>query len=126
MHLPKDLTQDVITRLKSIEGQVRGITSMLEEDVDPEKILIQIKAADKALQKAHYLLLDDAYRKALAIKIVNAADACPGNCGNEDKINYIKKEFPHLHLDELSQKLKEMKDIEDRIEQYNKDNQGEN
>jgi len=125
MNLPKDLTQDVITRLKSIEGQIRGITSMLEEDVDPEKILLQFKAADKALQKAHYLLLDDAYRKALAIKIVNAVDACPGNCGNEDKIDYIKKEFPNLHLDELTKKLTEMKGIEDRIEHYNKENQGE-
>ena len=92
---------------------------MMEEDKDPEQIIIQFKAADKGLQKAHYLLLDEVYRKALAIKIVNAVDACPGNCGNEDKIEYIRKQFPHLKLDEISQKLKEMMGIEERIQLCN-------
>jgi hypothetical protein len=37
---------------------------MLEEGKDPEQILNQFKAADGALQKAHYLLLDEVFRKS--------------------------------------------------------------
>ena len=117
--LPADLSSDVKTRLKSIKGQIEGIIKMLEEDKDPEKILVQFKAADKGLQKAHYLLLDEAYRKALAITIVNTVDACPGNCGSEDKIEYIRKQFPDLQLDEITQKLKDIREIEERLKRYN-------
>ena len=120
--LPSDLSADVKTRLKSIKGQIQGIIKMLEEGKDPEKIHIQFKAADNGLQKAHHLLLDEVYRKALAITIVNTVDACPGNCGNEDKIEYIRKQFPDLKLNELTQKLKEIKEIEERLRQYNTEN----
>lgn len=118
--LPKDLTTDLKNRLKSIEGQISGIIRMLDEaNQAPEDILIQFKAAQKGLDKAHYLLLDEVYRKALAIKIVIAAEACPGNCGNEERIEFIKNQFPLLELDELSEKLKEMKEIEERVARYN-------
>lgn len=120
--IPKDLTSDIKTRLKSIKGQIEGLLKMLDEDKDPEQILVQFKAAQKGLDKAHYLLLDEAYRKALAIKIVNAVDECPGDCGNEDRIELIKKQFPNLQLDELSEKLREMKEIEDRLSRYNAEN----
>ena len=120
--IPKDLTSDIKTRLKSVKGQVEGLLKMLDEDKDPEQILIQFKAAQKGLDKAHYLLLDEVYRKALAIKIVNAVDECPGNCGNEDRIELIKKQFPNLQLDELSEKLREMKEIEERLARYNAEN----
>ncbi len=123
--IPKDLISDIKTRLKSIKGQVEGIIKMLDEDKDPEKILVQFKAADKGLQKAHYLLLDEVYRKVLAIKIVNAVDKCPGNCGNEDRIEFIRQEFPHLNLDELSDKLREMKEIEERLARYNAESKNE-
>ena len=88
--LKKYLTTDIKNRLKSIKGQVNGIIKMLDEGKDPEQIIFQFKAVDKGLQKAHYLLLDDVYRKTLAIKIVNTVDACPGNCGNEEKIEFIR------------------------------------
>jgi len=117
--LPKDLTKDIIDRLNSIKGQVDGISKMLEEGKDPEQILNQFKAAQKGLDKAHYLLLDEVYRKALAIKIVNTVDACPGNCGNEDKIEYIRQQFPSFKLDELTDRMQEIAEIEKRLEHYN-------
>lgn len=116
MNLPKDLTKDIITRLKSIEGQARGLIAMLEEDKDPEKILTQFKAVQKALDKSHFLLLDEVYRKALAIKIVETMDACPGNCGNEERIEFIRKQFPDLEVDDLSQKMKEIAELKKRID----------
>ncbi|MBI1342440.1 MAG: metal-sensing transcriptional repressor [Terrimonas sp.] len=113
--LPADLTKDIVNRLSNIKGQIEGIGKMLVEGADPEQILIQFKAAQKGLDKAHYLLLDEVYRKALAIKIVKAVDACPGNCGNEDRIKFIKEQFPHLKLNELSDNLREMQEIEERL-----------
>lgn len=118
MDIPKDLTRDIKTRLKSIEGQIRGIILMLEENKDPEQILNQFKAAQKALDNAHFLLLDEAFRKALAIKIVQTVDACPGNCGNEDKIEYIQSQFPYLKPAELVDNMREISEIEKKLAAY--------
>jgi len=116
--LPADLVFDIKARLKTISGQTNGIVKMLDEGKDPEQINIQFKSIDKAVQKAHYLLLNDVYRKALAIGIVKAVDCCPGNCGHEDKIEYLKKEFPNIELTDLSNKLKEIQTIENRLQEY--------
>lgn len=125
MQIPKDLTRDLKNRLKSLQGQIGGIIKLLDMDESPDKILFQFKAVDKGLQKAHYLLLDDVYRKALAIKIVDVVEACPGNCGNEDRIEFIKQQFPHYKLDELSKQMKEIQEIEARLARYNSENTSE-
>ncbi|MGB5822409.1 MAG: metal-sensitive transcriptional regulator [Saonia sp.] len=117
--IPRDLSKDIKTRLQSINGQVNGLIKMLDEDTDPEKILIQFKAAQKGLDKAHFLLLDETYRKALAIKISETVDACPGNCGNEDRIEFIRKQFPNLELDTLTQQMKEIDVLRKGIEESN-------
>ncbi|MCF6169306.1 metal-sensing transcriptional repressor [Lutibacter sp.] len=117
--LPSDLVSDIKTRLKTLSGQITGIVKMLEEGKDFEQINIQFKSIDKGIQKAHYLLLDEVYRKALAIGIVRAVDSCPGNCGNEEKIEYLKKEFPNLELSDLTNKLKEIQIIENRLKDFN-------
>ncbi|MEX2336798.1 MAG: metal-sensitive transcriptional regulator [Fulvivirga sp.] len=117
--IPKDLTKDIKTRLQSINGQVAGLIKMLDVDKDPEEILIQFKAVQNGLDKAHFLLLDETYRKALAIKISETVDACPGNCGNEDRIEFIRQQFPKLELDSLTAKMKEISDLKRRIDQSN-------
>ncbi len=81
--LPKELTKDVTTRLSIIKGQIDGLIKMIGSDKEPQLILMQFKAAQNALESAHILLLDEVFRKALAIKIVEALEACPGNCGQE-------------------------------------------
>lgn len=91
---------------------------MLNEGRNHDQILNQFKAAQKGLDKAHYLLLDEVYRKALAIKIVEVVDTCPGNCGNEDKIRFIKDQFPNLDLNDLTKKMKEIYEIAKQLEQY--------
>lgn len=117
--LPNDLIKDIKNRLKTLSGHIDGIIKMLDENQDPEQINIQFKSVDKALQKTHFLLLDEVYRKELAICIVNAVDSCPGNCGNEVRIAYLLEEFPHLQLDDVTEKLKEIRQIEERLRQYN-------
>lgn len=117
--LPSDLVLDIKTRLKTLSGQLNGIVKMLDEGKDPEQINIQFKSIDKGVQKAHYLLLDEVYRKALAIGIVKAVDFCPGDCGSEDKIEYLKNDFPNIALNDLTDKLKEIQAIESRLKMYN-------
>lgn len=114
--IPRDLSKDIKARLQSINGQIGGLIKMLDEDTDPEKILIQFKAAQKGLDKAHFLLLDGTYRKALAIKISETVEACPGNCGNEERIEFIRKQFPNLGLDSLTSKMKEIDALRKRLD----------
>ncbi|MCB0473800.1 MAG: metal-sensitive transcriptional regulator [Flavobacteriaceae bacterium] len=116
MDIPKNLTRDIKTRLRSIEGQIRGIINMLDENKNPNEVLIQFKAVQKALDKTHYLLLDEVYRKALAIKIVETVNACPGNCGNEERIEYIRRQFPELELDDITHKMTEIMLLKERID----------
>lgn len=120
--LPSDLISDIKSRLKTLSGQINGIVKMLDDGKDPEQINIQFKSIDKGVQKAHFLLLDEVYRKAIAIGIVKAVDSCPGNCGNEDKIEYLKNEFPNLELSDLTNKLKEIQTLETRLKAYNEKN----
>ncbi|HKR03112.1 MAG TPA: metal-sensing transcriptional repressor, partial [Bacteroidia bacterium] len=120
--LPSDLTKDIKIRLTTIRGQVDGLIKMMEKEKDPEKIITQFKAVDNGLETTYQLLLDEVYRKALAIKIVEVADACPGNCGNEEKIDFIKKQFPSFKLDEIVKKLKEITNIGERIQSHKKKN----
>ncbi len=117
--LPRDLTQDIKTRLATIRGQVDGLVKMLDNGEDPEKIITQFKAVDSGLNIAFHLLLDEVFRKALASKIVEVADACPGNCGNEEKIEFIRTQFPKFKFDEIVNKLKDITRIGDKVKEHN-------
>ena len=48
----------VVARLKRIEGQVRGIINMVQNDVPCEDILVQIGAAKSALHKTGQKILE--------------------------------------------------------------------
>jgi DNA-binding FrmR family transcriptional regulator len=54
--------EDVLTRLRRIEGQVRGLQRMVENDEYCIDILTQITAASNALKKVAVGLLDDHIR----------------------------------------------------------------
>jgi len=49
----------VLARLKRVEGQVRGIARMVEDDTYCIDVLTQVSAATKALQAVALGLLDD-------------------------------------------------------------------
>jgi DNA-binding FrmR family transcriptional regulator len=60
---------DHLKRLRRVEGQIRGISKMVEEDQYCIDVLTQVSAATKALQAVALGLLDD----HLAHCVVNAA-----------------------------------------------------
>ena len=47
------------TRLKTIEGQVRGISQMVDDDRYCDDILIQISAVNKSLKSLGYAILEN-------------------------------------------------------------------
>lgn len=53
----EQIKQDVLKRMKRIEGQIRGIQGMIEGGKECEDILIQVKAAKSALQSTTRLIL---------------------------------------------------------------------
>ena len=54
-----DKREAVLKRLRRIEGQVRGLERMVEEDTYCIDVLTQISAATKALEAVALELLDD-------------------------------------------------------------------
>src|SRR5947208_9897998 len=54
-----DDKQAVLKRLRRIEGQVRGLQRMVDEDTYCIDVLTQISAATKALESVALELLDD-------------------------------------------------------------------
>ncbi|WP_432540877.1 metal-sensitive transcriptional regulator [Kineococcus sp. SYSU DK002] len=50
---------EVLKRLRRVEGQVRGLQRMVEEDAYCIDVLTQVSAATKALQAVALSLLDD-------------------------------------------------------------------
>ncbi len=50
--------ENIKKRLKRIEGQVRGISKMVEEDKPCEDILIQIGAVKSAMHKTGQIILE--------------------------------------------------------------------
>jgi len=57
-HHSDKLKQNLISRLNRVEGQIRGITQMVEEDVYCDDVLNQIRSADAALAGVKKALLE--------------------------------------------------------------------
>jgi DNA-binding FrmR family transcriptional regulator len=51
--------REITTRLKRVEGQVRGLQRMLDEERDCETILVQLMAARSALDKVGLLIVSN-------------------------------------------------------------------
>lgn len=56
----------ILARLRRIEGQVRGIHRMVDEDTYCVDVLTQVSAATSALRNVSLLLLDDHVRHCVA------------------------------------------------------------
>ncbi|MBC6609166.1 metal-sensing transcriptional repressor [Hymenobacter sp. BT188] len=118
--LPKDLTRDLKSRLNMLAGQLHGIVKMLDaEATEPEQILVQFKAVTNGLGSAEHLLLDEVFRKSLALQLVDVVSACPGNCQDAGRIEELRQQFPNLTNAELTQKMQELREIGGRLEQHN-------
>lgn len=63
----------VLARLKRVEGQVRGIARMVDDDTYCIDVLTQVSAATRALQGVALLLLDDHVRHCVADDVASGS-----------------------------------------------------
>lgn len=70
---PQKIKASLAARLKRIEGQVRGIESMIERDVYCDDILNQITAVQSAMQSVGRLLLEN-HMKSCIVNRVQAGE----------------------------------------------------
>ena len=66
---------DYLKRLKRIEGQVRGLQRMVDEDVYCIDVLTQVSAATKALQSVAVGLLDEHLRHCVTGAVSHGGEA---------------------------------------------------
>ena len=82
--------RELTNRLSRIEGQVRGISRMVDEDKYCIDILTQVSAASRALQCVALLLLEDHMQHCL----IDAAQA--GGAEREDKLKEASEAIGRL------------------------------
>jgi len=70
MNVPPEVKADLTKRLKRLEGQVRGVQKMLDEERDCREILQQLAAIRSATHQARILVI----RKHAAACLLRTGD----------------------------------------------------
>lgn len=65
--------EDILKRLRRIEGQVKGIQRMIEEDKNCADILMQVAAVRAAINKAGSLILEK-HSKTCLENVISSQD----------------------------------------------------
>ena len=65
---------ELLKRLRRVEGQVRGLQRMVEEEAYCIDVLTQVSAATRALQSVAVALLDDHLRHCVADAVAGGGD----------------------------------------------------
>lgn len=60
MRFPEEVSSDTITRLRRLEGQIRGLQRMVEEGQECREIVTQLAAARGALDRVGFKLMASA------------------------------------------------------------------
>jgi DNA-binding FrmR family transcriptional regulator len=66
--MPANVKQDVLLRLKKIEGQIKGLQKMIEGGRDCPEIVHQLAAARKALDKVGFIILSHRLQECIQEK----------------------------------------------------------
>ncbi|MEP6661629.1 MAG: metal-sensitive transcriptional regulator [Acidimicrobiales bacterium] len=70
----RDTKNDLLKRLRRIEGQVRGLHRMVEADTYCIDVLTQVAAATRALQSVAMGLLEEHMRHCVADAVASGGD----------------------------------------------------
>lgn len=74
-HRDETEVRQLVGRLNRIEGQIKGIRSMLEKDAYCTDILIQVSAANAALNSFNKMLLSNHIRTCVAKHVREGDDS---------------------------------------------------
>ena len=79
MKTKQEHQKSLITRLRRVEGQIRGVQAMIEKDADCEAIAQQLAAARKALDRSFFEMVACSLEQHLqAATTVQSARAVAG------------------------------------------------
>ena len=106
-HMIIDLKEkkEIIKRLHYIKGQLGGIEKMLDDGRPVQDIYGQLKAAEQALHQAIYAVLNDQLKRQFAETLAARLAACPGDCDDAERLQFLRREFAKLDLKELIDEL---------------------
>lgn len=62
----KKIMDDIVTRLKKVNGQIQGLVRMIERREHCEKVIVQFQAAKAALDKTYSLVLNNSLKECLS------------------------------------------------------------
>ena len=74
MRFPEDVNDDVLNRLRRLEGQIRGVQRMIEEGQDCADVITQLSACKAALDKVGYRLVVAGIRHCAAAESGGVVD----------------------------------------------------
>ncbi|MEZ5236704.1 MAG: metal-sensitive transcriptional regulator [Acidimicrobiales bacterium] len=76
----KDRKDDLLRRLRRVEGQVRGLERLIEDETYCIDVLTQVAATTKALQAVAVQLLQDHLRRCVAGAMICCEHESGGEC----------------------------------------------
>ena len=97
--------REIVKRLHHIKGQLGGIEKMLDDDRSVKEVYAQLKAVEKGLHQAIYVVMDDQLKKHFAEVLAERLALCPGDCDDAERLQFLRNEFTKLNLKELIDEL---------------------
>jgi DNA-binding FrmR family transcriptional regulator len=76
MHFPTETSDDVLKRLRRLEGQIRGLQRLVDEGAECREIVTQLAAARGALDRVGF-------------KLMASALSCPDGQANRDELEQL-------------------------------------
>lgn len=73
-HHPESVKKNLNVRLNRVEGQIRGIKRMIEEDTYCDEVITQLSAAQSALNSVAKLLLEGHLKGCVADRLAEGDD----------------------------------------------------
>ena len=97
--------REITKRIHHIQGQLGGIEKMIRGDRPVKDIYVQMKAVEGALHQAIYSVLDNQLKNHFAEVLAERLALCPGDCGDAERLEFLRHEFSKLGLKELIDEL---------------------
>ena len=92
----------VAQQLNVLTGQLDGLRALLAAPTTGlDALFQQFRAVEGVAHRAVAQVLDELLRKKLALALVAAQNACPGDCDYCDRVEILKKEFARLDLPQV-------------------------
>ncbi|MBI1805656.1 MAG: metal-sensitive transcriptional regulator [Ignavibacteria bacterium] len=97
--------RELLKRIHFVKGQLDGIERMMTSDRSVKEIYGQLKAAERGLHQALYVVLNDHLKAHFAEVLTERLALCPGDCDDAERLQFLRHEFSKLDLKGLIDEL---------------------